>query len=72
MTGPDLPEFVNGRHWPYLAGSKQPASGPNTTGYKIVAVFGDILNTIQRARSGDNLRDVIELVDAQKTDLIKK
>jgi type I restriction enzyme M protein len=60
MTGDDLREFVNGKLFPYLAGFKQRASGPNTIEYKIGEVFGEIKNKIQ---SGYNLRDVIELVD---------
>ncbi len=35
MTGDDLREFVNGKLFPYLAGFKQRASGPNTIEYKI-------------------------------------
>jgi type I restriction enzyme M protein len=61
MTGDDLREFVNGRLFPYLAGFKQRASGPNTIEYKIGEVFGEIKNKIQ---SGYNLRDAIDLVDA--------
>jgi type I restriction enzyme M protein len=60
MTGDDLREFVNDRLFPYLAGFKQRASGPNTIEYKIGEVFGEIKNKIQ---SGYNLRDVIERVD---------
>ena len=60
MTGDDLRDFVNARLFPYLAGFKQRASGPNTIEYKIGEVFGEIKNKIQ---SGYNLRDVIELVD---------
>jgi type I restriction enzyme M protein len=60
MTGDDLHVFVNGRLFPYLAGFKQRASGPNTIEYKIGEVFGEIKNKIQ---SGYNLRDVIDLVD---------
>jgi type I restriction enzyme M protein len=60
MTGDDLRDFVNGKLFPYLAGFKQRASGPNTIEYKIGEVFGEIKNRIQ---SGYNLRDVIELVD---------
>jgi type I restriction enzyme M protein len=60
MTGDDLRDFVNGRLFPYLAGFKQRASGPNTIEYKIGEVFGEIKNKIQ---SGYNLRDVIDLVD---------
>lgn len=60
MTGDDLRDFVDGRLFPYLAGFKQRASGPNTIEYKIGEVFGEIKNKIQ---SGYNLRDVIDLVD---------
>lgn len=60
MTGDDLREFVNGKLFPYLAGFKQRASGPNTIEYKIGEIFGEIKNKIQ---SGYNLRDVIERVD---------
>ncbi|MDL2339606.1 MAG: N-6 DNA methylase [Pseudomonadota bacterium] len=60
MTGDDLRKFVNTRLFPYLAGFKQRASGPNTIEYKIGEVFGEIQNKIQ---SGYNLRDVIERVD---------
>jgi type I restriction enzyme M protein len=60
MTGDDLREFVNGKLFPYLAGFKQRASGPNTIEYKIGEVFGEIKNKIQ---SGYNLRDAIDLVD---------
>jgi type I restriction enzyme M protein len=60
MTGDDLRDFVNGKLFPYLAGFKQRASGPNTIEYKIGEIFGEIKNKIQ---SGYNLRDVIDLVD---------
>lgn len=60
MTGDDLRDFVNLKLFPYLAGFKQRASGPNTVEYKIGEVFGEIKNKIQ---SGYNLRDVIDLVD---------
>ena len=40
MTGDDLRDFVNGRLFPYLAGSKQRASGPNTIDHKVGEVFG--------------------------------
>ncbi len=59
-TGDDLRDFVNGKLFPYLAGFKQRASGPNTIEYKIGEVFGEIKNKVQ---SGYNLRDVIDLVD---------
>jgi type I restriction enzyme M protein len=60
MTGDDLRDFVNHKLFPYLAGFKQRASGPNTIEYKIGEIFGEVKNKIQ---SGYNLRDVIELVD---------
>ena len=60
MTGDDLREFVNGRLFPYLAGFKQRATGPNTIEYKIGEVFGEIRNKLQ---SGYTLRDVIDGVD---------
>ena len=60
LTGDDLREFVNAKLFPYLAGFKQRASGPNTIEYKMGEVFGEIKNKIQ---SGYNLRDVIELVN---------
>lgn len=60
MTGDDLRAFVNDRLFPYLAGFKQRASGPNTIEYKIGEVFSEIKNKVQ---SGYNLRDVIEHVD---------
>lgn len=60
LTGDDLTEFVDRKLFPYLAGFKQRASGPNTIEYKIGEIFGEIKNRIQ---SGYNLRDVIERVD---------
>jgi len=60
MTGDDLRDFVNQKLFPYLAGFKQRASGPNTIEYKIGEIFSEIQNRIQ---SGYNLRDVIERVD---------
>lgn len=60
MTGDDLRDFVNTTLFPYLAGFKQRASGPQTIEYKIGEVFSEIKNKIQ---SGYNLRDVIDLVD---------
>jgi len=53
-------DFVNAKLFPYLAGFKQRATGPNTIEYKIGEVFSEIKNKIQ---SGYNLRDVIEHVD---------
>ena len=60
MTGDDLREFVNGKLFPYLAGFKQRASGPNTIEYKIGEVFGEIKSKFQ---SGYNLREVLEIID---------
>jgi type I restriction enzyme M protein len=60
LTGDDLTEFVDRQLFPYLAGFKQRATGPNTIEYKIGEIFGEIKNRIQ---SGYNLRDVIERVD---------
>lgn len=60
LTGDDLTEFVNRKLFPYLAGFKQRATGPNTIEYKIGEIFSEIKNRIQ---SGYNLRDVIERVD---------
>ena len=60
LTGDDLTEFVDRKLFPYLAGFKQRATGPNTIEYKIGEVFSEISNRIQ---SGYNLRDVIERVD---------
>lgn len=59
-TGDDLRDFVNRRLFPYLAGFKRRASGPNTIEYKIGEVFSEIKNKVQ---SGYNLRDVIALVN---------
>jgi len=60
MVGDDLRDFVNGELFPYLAGFKQRASGPNTIEYKIGEIFSEIKNKVQ---SGYNLRDVLDLVD---------
>jgi type I restriction enzyme M protein len=60
LTGDDLRDFVNAKLFPYLAGFKQRASGPNTIEYKIGEIFSEIKNKVQ---SGYNLRDVIEHVD---------
>jgi len=60
LAGDDLRDFVNQKLFPYLAGFKQRASGPNTIEYKIGEVFGEIKNKIQ---SGYNLRDVLDLMD---------
>jgi type I restriction enzyme M protein len=60
LSGPDLIDFVNQKLFPYLAGFKQKAAGPQTLEYKIGEIFGEIKNKIQ---SGYNLRDVIEIMD---------
>jgi type I restriction enzyme M protein len=60
LTGDDLRDFVNQKLFPYLAGFKQRASGPNTIEYKIGEVFSEIKNRLQ---SGYSLRDVIDRVD---------
>lgn len=60
LTGDDLNDFVNIRLWPYLAGFKQSADGPNTIEYKIGEIFGELKNRIQ---SDYNLREVINQVD---------
>ena len=60
LTGDDLRDFVNQKLFPYLAGFKPRANGPNTIEYKIGEIFSEISNRIQ---SGYNLRDVIERVD---------
>ncbi len=60
-TGKDLVEFVDGKLFPYLLGFKQRASGPDTIEYKIGEIFGEIKN---RIRSGYNLREIIDQVDA--------
>ncbi len=52
--------MVNQRLFPYLAGFKQRATGPQTIEYKIGEVFSEIKNKVQ---SGYNLRDVIDRVD---------
>ena len=60
-TGDDLRDFVDRRLFPYLHGFTQRASGPNTIEYKIGEIFGEITNKV---RSGYNLREVIDHVDA--------
>lgn len=60
MTGDDLRDFVNQHLFPYLAGFKQRATGPQTIEYKIGEIFGEIKNKVQ---SGYNLRDVIDRID---------
>jgi len=60
-TGPDLIAFVNDELFPYLEGFKRRAAHPDTIEYKIGEIFGELRN---RIRSGYNLREVIEKVDA--------
>ena len=60
LMGDDLTEFVNKKLFPYMAGFKQKASGPNTIEYKIGEIFGEIKNKIQ---SGYSLREIIDHVD---------
>lgn len=60
LTGDDLRDFVNSKLFPYLAGFKARASGPNTIEYKIGEIFSEIKNKVQ---SGYTLRDVIDQVD---------
>lgn len=47
LTGDDLNDFVNIKLWPYLAGFKQSADGPNTIEYKIGEIFGELKNRVQ-------------------------
>ena len=61
LTGDDLIEFVNNDLFPYLAGFRERASGPDTIEYKIGAIFCEIKNKFQ---SGYSLRDALELMDA--------
>lgn len=60
LTGDDLKDFVDRDLFPYLAGFKQRATGPDTLEYKIGEIFGEIKNKVQ---SGYNLREVIEIID---------
>ena len=59
--GDDLIDFVNRKLFPYLAGFKQRAAGPDTIEYKIGEIFGEIKPKFQ---SGYSLRDALELLDA--------
>lgn len=60
LTGDDLVDFVDDDLFPYLAGFKQRAAGPDTVEYKIGEIFGEIRS---KFRSGYSLRDALELVD---------
>ncbi|MEW6090060.1 MAG: N-6 DNA methylase [Pseudomonadota bacterium] len=59
-TGDDLIRFVNNDLFPYLAGFREAAAGPDTIEYKIGEIFTELTN---RFRSGYILRDVLEIVD---------
>ena len=60
MTGPDLVDFVDDKLFPYLAGFKQKADGPQTIEYKIGEIFSEIQNKV---KSGYNLRDILDYAD---------
>ncbi|WP_428676988.1 N-6 DNA methylase [Reyranella sp.] len=59
-TGDDLRDFVAQRLFPYLAGFKTRATGPNTIEYKIGEIFSELKNKIA---DGYNLRDIINHID---------
>lgn len=59
-TGDDLRDFVNQKLFPYLAGFKTRATGPNTIEYKIGEIFSELKN---RIADGYNLRDIIDHID---------
>jgi type I restriction enzyme M protein len=59
-TGDDLRDFVTQKLFPYLAGFKTRASGPNTIEYKIGEIFSELKNKIS---DGYNLRDIIDHID---------
>ncbi|MEX0772283.1 MAG: N-6 DNA methylase [Balneolales bacterium] len=61
LTGDDLIIFVNAKLFPYLQGFGERVSGPDTIGYKIGEIFGEIRNKFQ---SGYSLRDALELIDS--------
>ena len=63
LTGDDLIEFVDKELFPYLAGFRETATGPDTIEYKIGEVFDELRN---KFRSGYILRDVLEIVDELK------
>jgi type I restriction enzyme M protein len=58
--GDDLLKFVNQDLFPYLAGFRERASGPNTIEYKIGEIFRELRNKIS---NGYNLRELIEMID---------
>lgn len=59
-TGDDLRDFVAQKLFPYLAGFKTRATGPNTIEYKIGEIFSELKN---RIADGYNLRDIINHID---------
>jgi type I restriction enzyme M protein len=61
LTGDDLLQFVNYDLFPYLQEFKRNASAPDTIGYKIGEIFGEIKPKFQ---SGYSLRDALELMDS--------
>ena len=60
LVGDDLVDFVSRELFPYLAGFRERASGPDTIEAKIGEIFSGITN---KFRSGYSLRDAVELVD---------
>ncbi len=59
-TGDDLIDFVNFKLYPYLKKFKADAVSAETIEYKIGEIFSELKNRLQ---SGNNLRDVINLID---------
>ena len=59
-TGDDLRDFVAQKLFPYLAGFKTRATGPNTIEYKIGEIFSELKS---RIADGYNLRDIINHID---------
>lgn len=60
LVGPDLIEFVDTKLFPHLQSFKAKASGPQTLGYKVGEIFGELKNRIS---SGYNLREIIDQID---------
>ena len=61
MVGDDLRDFVDQKLFPYLMGFRDRATGPDTIEYKISEIFAETTNKI---RSGYNMREVIDDIDA--------
>ena len=61
MIGSDLITFVDQKLFPFLAGFRQSATGPQTIEYKIGEIFTELRN---KFRSGYILRDVLEILDS--------